>query len=88
MADDVAELCRRIKDELHKNIWCYTGFVWESVVGNPEYVPLLNTIDVLVAGPFVLARRDISLCFRGSGNQRIIDVKKSLEQNKVVILKF
>lgn len=88
MADDVAELCRRIKDELHKNIWCYTGFVWESVVGNPEYVPLLNTIDVLVDGPFVLARRDISLCFRGSGNQRIIDVKKSLEQHKVVILKF
>ena len=88
VADEAAELCRRIKDELHKNIWCYTGFVWENIVHKPEYRPLLETIDVLVDGPFVLARRDISLCFRGSGNQRIIDVRKSLAQDEVVVLKY
>ncbi len=88
VADEAAELCRCIRDELHKNIWCYTGFVWETVVGNPEYRPLLETIDVLVDGPFVLARRDISLCFRGSGNQRIIDVRESLAQNEVIVLKY
>lgn len=88
MADEVTQLCRRIKNELHKNIWCYTGFVWEAIVGKPEYMPLLETIDVLVDGPFVLGRRDISLFFRGSGNQRIIDVQQSLKQNKVVILDY
>lgn len=88
MADEVTQLCRRIKNELHKNIWCYTGFVWETIVGKPEYMPLLETIDVLVDGPFVLGRRDISLFFRGSGNQRIIDVQQSLKQNRVVILDY
>lgn len=88
MADEVTQLCRRIKNELHKNIWCYTGFVWEAIVGKPEYMPLLETIDVLVDGPFVLGRRDISLFFRGSGNQRIIDVQQSLKQNRVVILDY
>ncbi len=88
MADEAAGLCRRIKDELHKNIWCYTGFVWENIVHKPQFKSLLETIDVLVDGPFVLARRDISLCFRGSGNQRIIDVRKSLERSEVVVLKY
>jgi anaerobic ribonucleoside-triphosphate reductase activating protein len=88
VADEAAELCRRIKEELNKNIWCYTGFVWENIVHKPEYRPLLETVDVLVDGPFVLARRDISLCFRGSGNQRIIDVRKSLAQDEVVVLKY
>ena len=85
MADDVAELCRRIKDELHKNIWCYTGFVWESVVGNPEYVPLLNTIDVLVDGPYVEDLHSITLKFRGSSNQRVIDIKKTIKEQKIVL---
>lgn len=88
MAKDVAGLCRRIKAELHKTIWCYTGFVWEDLVGNPEYMPLLETIDVLVDGPFVMARRDISLRFRGSGNQRVIDVRKSLEAGSVVMAEY
>ena len=88
LAKDAGELCRRIREELRKNIWCYTGFVWEAIVGNPEFMPLLENIDVLVDGPFILARRDISLCFRGSGNQRIIDVKKSLEEGKVVQLDY
>ncbi len=83
-AAEVAELARRIKRELNLNIWCYTGYLWEDLLKHGEFMPLLRSIDVIVDGPFVLARRDISLLFRGSGNQRIIDVRQSLEKNEIV----
>lgn len=88
MAEEAGELCRRVREELHKTVWCYTGFVWEAIVGRPEFMPLLENIDVLVDGPFILSRRDISLRFRGSGNQRVIDVKQSLEKGKVITLDY
>ncbi len=77
--EEVTQLARRIKSELGKNIWCYTGYFWENIVDNPRFRPLLETIDVLVDSPFILSQRDISLRFRGSSNQRIIDVKKTLK---------
>ncbi|MGM9836609.1 MAG: anaerobic ribonucleoside-triphosphate reductase activating protein [Muribaculaceae bacterium] len=85
-AAEVARLARRIKDELGKTIWCYTGFEFENIVSDPHFRCLLETIDVLVDGPFVLAERDLSLRFRGSGNQRIIDVKRSLASGAVVLM--
>lgn len=85
-AADVARLARRIKLELGKNIWCYTGFVFENIVTDPHFRCLLETIDVLVDGPFVLAERDISLRFRGSANQRIIDVQRSLATGAVTLM--
>ena len=85
-AAEVARLARRIKAELGKTIWCYTGFVFENIVMKADFRCLLETIDVLVDGPFVLAGRDISLRFRGSGNQRIIDVKQSLLTGKTVLM--
>lgn len=85
---EIGKLCQRIKEELHKNIWCYTGFLWEDIVGIPEYMCIIKNIDVLVDGPFMLNRRDTSLCFRGSGNQRIIDVKKSMECNRPIVLDY
>lgn len=85
-AAEVARLARRIKAELGKTIWCYTGFVFEDIVMKADFRCLLETIDVLVDGPFVLAGRDISLRFRGSGNQRIIDVKQSLLTGKTVLM--
>lgn len=85
-AAEVARLARRIKTELGKTIWCYTGFVFENIVMKADFRCLLETIDVLVDGPFVLAGRDISLRFRGSGNQRIIDVKQSLLTGKTVLM--
>ncbi len=84
-AAEVAELARRIKSELNLNIWCYTGYLWENLLKHEKFMPLLREIDVLVDGPFVLAQRDISLLFRGSGNQRIIDVRESLEKNDIVL---
>lgn len=86
--DEVTNLAVRIKTELHKNIWCYTGFIWENIVNDSRFRPLLETIDVLVDSPFMLPLRDISLRFRGSSNQRIIDVQKSLKTNSLHILDY
>ena len=83
-AEAVAHLARRIKEEQHRNIWCFTGYRWEQVVREPRFRPLLEQIDVLVDSPFILAQRNIQLRFRGSENQRIIDVQTSLSEGKMV----
>lgn len=80
-----AELARTIKERTTKNIWCYTGFTFEVLITNPRQRALLEYIDVLVDGPFVKAERDESLCFRGSRNQRLVDVPASLKEGKVVL---
>lgn len=74
-----------------KNIWCYSGYTFENDIidrmckewkETPEF---LSYIDVLVDGKFEEDKKDLSLRFRGSNNQRIIDVKKSLKENKTVL---
>ena len=87
-ADKVAHLAHRIRTELGKDIWCYTGYTWEQILQHPEFRPLLDNIDVLVDSPFILAQRDISLLFRGSPNQRIIDVKASLNKGELITLTY
>ena len=78
---------RRLKKELpEKDIWCYTGYTFERLLDNPKQAELLRYIDVLVDGKFKQALRDESLLFRGSSNQRLIDVKASLKADKVVCL--
>ncbi len=66
----------------------YTGFLFEEVLemtkANERLKDLLNNVDTLIDGPFILEQRHLSLKFRGSSNQRIIDVKKSLMENKIV----
>ena len=71
-----------------KNIWCYTGYTFERLLDNPKQAELLKYIDVLVDGKFKQALRDESLLFRGSSNQRLIDVKASLKANKTVLLEL
>jgi anaerobic ribonucleoside-triphosphate reductase activating protein len=61
------------------NIWVYTGYTFEEV----KDLPVMELIDVLVDGPFIVKEKDISLVFRGSRNQRIIDVPKSLESGEI-----
>ena len=80
----VTALAREIKEQLGYNIWCYTGYLWEEILKHDEFLPLLQYVDVIVDGRFVLAQRDISLLFRGSKNQRIIDVQKSLKTKTIV----
>ena len=83
----VTELAKYAKSK-GLNVWCYTGFTYEQVVTmakhEPIYMELLKNIDVLVDGKFELENRHISLIYRGSTNQRIIDVKKSLEEKRVI----
>lgn len=77
-------LCKEIKEKFPtKNIWLYTGFIYENV----KDLEIMNYIDVLVDGPYIESQRDITLPYRGSLNQRIIDVQKSLKSNKIVLLK-
>lgn len=77
------EICKAAK-ELGLNVWCYTGFTYEKLLVNPKQRALLQYIDVLVDGKFVLEEKSFDIYFRGSRNQRIIDVKRSLEEEKVV----
>ncbi|MCR5316390.1 MAG: anaerobic ribonucleoside-triphosphate reductase activating protein [Bacteroidaceae bacterium] len=86
--EEVTELAHQIKQQMGYNIWCYTGYLWEDLLKHPEFMPLLQQVDVIVDGPFILAKRDISLLFRGSSNQRIIDVQQSLATGTVVPAKF
>jgi len=82
-----AELARAIHQRTpEKTIWCYTGFTFEQLLSNPRQRALLEQLDVLVDGPFIKEKRDESLVFRGSSNQRIIDVPASLRQGNIVIL--
>jgi anaerobic ribonucleoside-triphosphate reductase activating protein len=78
------ELARRIREELHRTIWCYTGFLYEEVLADPEMSALLPYLEVLVDGRFEYARRDTNLLFRGSSNQRLVDVQRSLAEGRVV----
>lgn len=91
----VLKLLQRIKEELpEKDVWIYTGFIWENIItpGKPGNTCLTKRIleltDVLVDGPFVLKKKDVSLAFRSSRNQRIIDVQESLRQDKAIILEL
>lgn len=82
-----AELAHRIKTETDKTIWCYTGYTWERLIAQNDaaVMSLLANLDVLVDGPFIQALRDTDLLFRGSSNQRLIDVQKSLSSGQVVL---
>ena len=89
--EGLIKLLRRVKTELpDKNIWCYTGYLFDKeLLSNSrarcEYTDeMLSYIDVLVDGEFVQELYSITLQFRGSSNQRIIDVKKSLAEGKVI----
>lgn len=80
-----ARLARLVKEETHKNIWCYTGYTYECLLQNAAQRELLNWIDVLVDGPYIEAERDPDLLFRGSRNQRLIDVQASLRSGMVTL---
>ena len=73
--DAATELARAAKN-LGLNVWCYTGFTFETLPTTAA--PLIENVDVLIDGAFDITQRDLDLQFRGSRNQRIIDVKKTL----------
>ena len=83
--EDTRALIHRIKRELGYNVWCFTGYTWEEIVANPELLDVVRELDVLVDGPFVQDERDISLRFRGSRNQRLIDVQRTLSTGTLTL---
>ncbi len=85
-AQGFVRLAAAIKEKSNKNIWCFTGYLFEELLENPVQKELLQHIDVLVDGPFVQELRDEQLRFRGSSNQRVIDVPRSLASGAVVLV--
>ena len=82
------QLAHAIKEWSRKNIWCYTGYTFEKLLRNPRQAQLLKYIDVLVDGKFKKELRDEELYFRGSRNQRLIDVQTSLQKGETVIYHY
>ena len=86
---EVLSLVRRVRQELPgRDIWCYTGYLYEDLLADRvgEYGrALLEQLDVLVDGPFVIGLKNLGLRFRGSSNQRIIEVRPSLERGEPVL---
>ena len=77
-------LASLIKRNTNKTIWCYTGYSFEELLSHPIRRQLVELCDVIVDGRYIEAERDLSLHFRGSRNQRIIDVKASLAGDVVL----
>ena len=81
---ELAKYCH----SLGLNVWCYTGYTWEELLQRAEFFPaigeFLKYIDVLVDGKFILSEKSYDVIFRGSRNQRLIDVPKSLITHQVV----
>ena len=84
--DECLDLCKKIK-KLGLEIIVYTGYTYEQILNfsNPNYRELLKYIDYLVDGPFVYSLLDLALRYRGSSNQRIIDVQKTIRDNNLVV---
>ena len=89
--EDVYTICATFKKDFpNKTIWMWTGSTWEELMNRKGYglditLALLKYIDVLVDGRFIEEQKDLTLKWRGSKNQRVIDVQESLKQDKVVL---
>ena len=80
--DEILKLVKEVKERFPtKTIWMYTGFLWESI----KDLEIMNYIDVLVDGEFEVDKKDVQLLWRGSANQRVIDVPKTKESGEVVL---
>lgn len=79
---DVTALLKEIKEKFPlKDVWLYTGYTWEQV----KDFDAMKYVDVLVDGPYIESQRNLTLAFRGSTNQRIINVKETFKQNKLIL---
>lgn len=87
-APKVLEIVKRVKMVFpNKDIWIYTGYVWEDIIKDDILKEILKRTDVLVDGAYIDELRDISLPWAGSKNQRVIDIKNTLAESKVVLYK-
>ena len=84
-AKELLEIVRDIKKSVNKNIWIYSGYTFEEILEDDNRFELLKECDVLVDGRFDYRLKDLTLKFRGSSNQRIIDVKNTLESGNIIL---
>ena len=82
----ILPLLKAVKEK-HKNclVYLWSGYVWEDIIDQPLVRDIMKYVDVLIDGPFIQEKRDISLFLRGSDNQRVIDVQKTLESGEVIL---
>ena len=84
-AEDLLEIVKEIRKNTKKTIWIFSGYVFEELIKNKTNLEILELCDILVDGPYIEELKNLSLKFRGSENQRLIDLKETFCQNKVVI---
>lgn len=84
--DMLLNLVRRIKKETNKPIYMWTGYLWEYLAQDDKKLEILKYVDVIIDGQFQEDKKDLTLKHKGSSNQREIDVKKSLKEQKVVLI--
>lgn len=84
--EDLIKIVKKIRGESDKSIWIFSGFLYEVLINIENAKKLLSMCDVLVDGLFVEKLKDLRLKFKGSSNQRTIDIQKSLENKKVILL--
>ena len=79
---EVTALAREIRQKYpEKTIWLYTGYLWKEIAD----LEIVNYLDVVIDGKFILAQKDITLPWRGSSNQKVIDVPSTLKEGKIVL---
>lgn len=89
MDDSLLDLLKRVKNEFpEKSIWLWTGDLFEEAIENEKKLAIIEQVDVIIDGQFQKDKRNIKLKYRGSENQRVIDVKESLEKNEIVEYQF
>lgn len=88
MDDCLPNLLKRVKEETGKSIWLWSGYLLEQILEDEKRRKILEYVDVLVDGKFEIDKRNINLKYRGSENQRVIDVKKTLMSDSVVLYDF
>ena len=80
--EEISELCREIRQKFpDKTIWLYTGSLWEEI----QQYEIIHYLDVCVDGEFQVDKKEVRLKWKGSSNQRVIDVQASLRENRVVL---
>ena len=81
----ITEIAKNVKANFpEKKIWLYTGYTFEDI----DHLPVLNYVDVLIDGKFMIEKKDLNLLYRGSANQRVIDIQETHKQNNIVLYNF
>ena len=84
--DRILELVVRIKRESGKPIYIWSGYTYERLVQDEKKLLILQHVDVLVDGPFIIKKKDLTLKHRGSSNQRVINVKETIRTGQIVLI--